>query len=42
VLQEGIGLTPPKADAVQSVVEFGYSIPAGNDTLPSKEGLVDT
>lgn len=34
--QVGIGLTPPKADAVQSVVEFGYAMPSGNETLPNE------
>lgn len=38
LLQVGIGLTPPKADAVQSVVEFGYAMPSGNETLPNEVG----
>lgn len=35
-LQVGVGLTAPEADAVQSVVEFGYNLPIDNETLPSK------
>lgn len=38
-LQVGVGITPPRANAVKSVMEFGYTLPKGNDTLPSKVRL---
>jgi hypothetical protein len=34
-LQVGVGLTAPKADAMRSVVEFGYSLPTDDESLPS-------